>query len=119
MTRLKPCPFCGGNKIRNIYRNGYHYVLCESCFAVGGPGKNFDEDCNPVETDDVIQDAMIKWNTRPAEERMERALKDAMDGLKTIAQSTGSASSALILHASNVLDKISKTLESDGNKNVG
>jgi Lar family restriction alleviation protein len=58
---MKPCPHCGGVKLRiddsGVYKYGpdekptSYWVVCLTCFATGGPGRTREE-------------AAEKWNTR-------------------------------------------------------
>jgi len=59
MTKLKPCPFCGGTNLD--IDGGYVACMNKKCGAY---------DCGVIDT---------AWNTRPAEERMERALEVALN----------------------------------------
>ncbi len=57
MDELKPCPFCGGEKIRAFKRGVFplepveHFVACWECGAKSGYFKSEEE-------------AIVKWNTR-------------------------------------------------------
>ena len=54
ITKLKPCPFCGGKA--KLEKMGYpHHVYCTECHA-RVIGKGFDADGE--------QDAIKRWNTR-------------------------------------------------------
>ena len=54
MSRLKPCPFCGGKA--KLEKMGYpHHVFCTSCYArVTGHGL----------AEEGEQDAIRHWNMR-------------------------------------------------------
>lgn len=57
-TVLKPCPFCGSEKVElAAAKNGYeHYVECEC----GARGSEYDSDNNEPDMQQVIN----AWNTR-------------------------------------------------------
>lgn len=64
MSELKPCPFCGSNKIITRKTRMWHRVVCEACGTVSGYWFNKEQ-------------AITAWN-----ERAERTCKEcAFDGL--------------------------------------
>lgn len=60
-NELKPCPFCGSDKVRLQYIRDGQTTLCQSCGA-NGPSKFLGKD-GPR---GVIDQAVTAWNTRPA-----------------------------------------------------
>lgn len=57
-TKLKPCPFCGG-EARCIEFYGLYHVICCDCHAAG-------QDCSTREL------AVSAWNARPIEEDLDK-----------------------------------------------
>ncbi len=59
MTKLRPCPFCGGDAtlIEDIYNDQlYNYVICSN------------DDCNAnTGRCDTEDEAITKWNKRVSE----------------------------------------------------
>lgn len=57
--KLKPCPFCGSNKVR-LFQKEYCVVYCDFCEARGA--SKFSEYLEPMRTQ-----AIEAWNTRAKE----------------------------------------------------
>lgn len=49
---LKPCPFCGGTKIKKNHDDGQFWNTCQQCFADGPPTSKRSDEGAP------------DWNTR-------------------------------------------------------
>ena len=64
-SELKPCPFCGSTDID--WDGGGHAMFCGACNSVG-----------PETANESRLDAIAAWNSRPAETRLEAALKMAL-----------------------------------------
>ena len=47
MAELKPCDFCGNDKlfdfVRNYYRNDFIHLMCMKCFAQGPAAKDYSQ----------------------------------------------------------------------------
>lgn len=51
MSELKPCPFCGSDKLSQIQFKSLTNIVCHGCQAEGGCGK-------------TVESAIDKWNSR-------------------------------------------------------
>lgn len=78
MSKLKPCPFCGGEGDWYEVKPGYGYVSCDTCDATIGCF-----DALPK------QDAIDAWNTRA--ERTCRNTEQPGEGFFTCSACNGSA----------------------------
>lgn len=63
-TRLKPCPFCGGEAEVNLFL-GNHCVTCNHCMGAIFPGKGM-----------TREEAIGYWNTRKPMERIVERLEE-------------------------------------------
>ena len=54
MDELKPCPFCGGEKISIIGPDEGYWTLCLDCLGEGGIGE-------------TVEEAVSLWNLRDGE----------------------------------------------------
>lgn len=59
-TKLKPCPFCGGEAVMLGEDDGMYQVVCPNCAA------NIDN------YDDEKEVAAEKWNSRPIEDELDK-----------------------------------------------
>ena len=59
-TKLKPCPFCGGDATARKGSYGF-FARCTSCPADLGYGSNYYDDWGDFET---LEEAIAAWNTR-------------------------------------------------------
>ena len=75
LTKLKPCPFCGGEARFRILSNGYagddknitFTAECPKCRISKGLGKNivkYDEDLNILYAIDERPNVIEEWNKR-------------------------------------------------------
>ena len=65
-TKLKPCPFCGGEaKLRKLNKDRGYFVLCSKC---GCRTPYFKYRYAPI--DDLREDAIDTWNTRKPIDRI-------------------------------------------------
>lgn len=73
MSKLKPCPFCGGDEFKKIYDysdiQGYTNA-CFSCTKCGAKSRYYYTESLADE------EAVIKhWNTRPAEDAKDKEIE--------------------------------------------
>ena len=54
MSKLKRCPFCGGEAIRKLYSGAFYSVKCTKCWT-------------ETNTYFGVNDAVDAWNTRANE----------------------------------------------------
>lgn len=70
-TKLKPCPFCGGEaKLRKLNKDRGYFVLCSKC---GCRTPYFKYRYAPI--DDLREDAIDTWNTRKPIDRIVEQLE--------------------------------------------
>jgi Lar family restriction alleviation protein len=69
MEELKPCPFCGGNKIQITGLNEEYYSFCQSCGGEGPPSES--------------ENGAIAFHNRRAETPIEAAAKALYRAIKT------------------------------------
>ncbi|MND87771.1 hypothetical protein D3C80_797790 [compost metagenome] len=65
MQTLKPCPFCGGNKLETYYcdiEGWIAHIKCLECDDMIGPMSDYKYETQ----EEAFEDAAVKWNTRPA-----------------------------------------------------
>jgi hypothetical protein len=69
IVEIKPCPFCGNDKIEFYSEGPGGYLVCSNCGARVGIDMGLFTDYNrhyPYEPDDLtIRPLLNKWNTRP------------------------------------------------------
>lgn len=53
---LKPCPFCGGNNIKEAVLSGGDWHKCEDCYAQSG--------------------GLEDWNVRPIEDALQKRIAE-------------------------------------------
>jgi len=96
MTELKPCPFCGGEAHLRDWEDGegFRYqVICQEC-----EGSSDEYYADSGQTIHAEIDATDRWNTRPKEEQLQQALRDALVVLERIPQTD-----EIILHIEDAL----------------
>jgi hypothetical protein len=74
VTKLKPCPFCGGEAYFDKDDNGWQWIECGKCHVATNQRASLMEDCKPL-----LAEA---WNTRSTIDSgaiRAAALKDAAD----------------------------------------
>jgi Lar family restriction alleviation protein len=76
---LKPCPFCGSEKVHIVYCNEA-YGVCDSC---GARGKSYPDEYGHIAESIDREWAVKSWNTRPLED----ALRANIDELEKQLQS--------------------------------
>lgn len=57
---LKPCPFCGSNKIYYCSSYPHGFFSCKECETDGPVIKNINEDCSY----ELMENARLTWNER-------------------------------------------------------
>lgn len=74
-TKLKPCPFCGGEaKLRKLNKDRGYFVLCSKC---GCRTPYFRYRYAPI--DDLREDAIDTWNTRKPIDRIVEKLEEEIE----------------------------------------
>ena len=68
MTELKPCPFCGGDKVATIPCEGGFYVVCYDILHSTGEGCGSSSGWHETE-----QKAIEAWNRRVPDVNIEMA----------------------------------------------
>lgn len=66
MSKLKPCPFCGGEPIALYGDSGWPYIACTNCKAAIGTVGYFD-----VLTEEEL---IVAWNIRVPREDVEHGV---------------------------------------------
>lgn len=71
-TKLKPCPFCGGEAfLTKNEKSGVFYVFCKECLRNG-------------RGDIISQKAAEKWNSRTIEDALQEEVKRLREALERI-----------------------------------
>ncbi len=73
MTKLKPCPFCGGEAHKkNSWSSGYKYIAVGCGSDEPCPAKNDEQDEQGGFSCDFSteEEAINNWNTRPLEDKL-------------------------------------------------
>jgi Lar family restriction alleviation protein len=60
---LKPCPFCGSDKLKVDNRKGTYSIRCNRCHARGCTSSTWSNN-NTVSEEDAINKAVELWNRR-------------------------------------------------------
>lgn len=79
-TKLKPCPFCGGEATLIYADDKTWQVVCDSC---GSCSDYYDEEWDPDNPPEG-NEAASAWNSRPIEDKKDEEIKRIQRALEEI-----------------------------------
>ena len=65
MTKLKPCPFCGGEARTGCFPTDYPYEHCQAYVECTDCGAEINVGGRAKDAGKMVKNAIHKWNNRP------------------------------------------------------